>query len=409
MWQAKQLTQDINAAKAPQQLLTLLQQHDLNHIHISAAYICAEKQCRGVQSQSAAMQQLLRHLHQLAETQQQQCGARQLANIMWSCGRLRYPATVQLLLPELLQSSKLQLAEPQAVSNTLWAAATLGMQYGDRQQLVQHLVRMLPQASPQAVSNSLWAAATMGVQLSRSVVQQLVQHFLLELPQAKHQHVSNTLLAVATTGLQMPSHQLDQLLTHLQAQQSRCQPQAVANSVWACGRMQYAPLQLLSALEHEPVLLTGMVAAAVPQGLANMAWACGELGYKGKLLPGVLLQQAVQLLQGSKAGSFTAQGMCNLCWCAAVLDQQQYVPQMLQLAAACKHTWGTAVGENICQLYHVHLWLLDSQLPAPGQGLLGVLSQQQQCSSARTAGSSSWQRAQQSPKPQTRTDWCLQL
>jgi hypothetical protein len=35
------------------------------------------------------------------------------------------------------------------------------------------------------------------------------------------------------------------------------------------------------------------------------------------------------------------------------------------------------VDENERQLYQVHLWLLDSDLPAPGQGLSGVLSQQQ--------------------------------
>jgi hypothetical protein len=39
MQQAKQLTQNIQSAQTPQQLLSLLQQHaaDLNHVHISAA------------------------------------------------------------------------------------------------------------------------------------------------------------------------------------------------------------------------------------------------------------------------------------------------------------------------------------------------------------------------------------
>jgi hypothetical protein len=383
--QSKQRTKDIQAAQTPQLLLHLLQQHaaDLDHINISAACTSTVQLCssRGVppQQQSAAMQQLLRHLHQLAETQQQQCGARQLANIMWSCGRLRCPATVQLLLPELLQSGKLQLAEPQEVSNTLWAAATLGVQLaeGDVQQLVQHFAQVLPKAKPQEVSNTLWAATTLGVQLADGDLQQLVMHLTQVLPDAKPQAVSNTLLAVATMGLQVPAHQLDEMLTHLQAQLPRCKPQ-LANSVWACGRMQYAPLQLLAALEQQPVDLKAFLAAEVLQGLANMAWACGQLGYRGKLLPGMLLQQAVQLLQDSKTCSnLNMPSLCNLCWCAAVLDLQQYVPQVLQLAAACKHMWGTAVGEDFRQLYHVHLWLLDSQLPAPGQGLLGVLSKQQ--------------------------------
>jgi hypothetical protein len=56
----------------PQKLLSLLQQRtaDLNDIHVSAAYTSAVKLCsRGVVSrqQSEAVQELLRHLHQLAE------------------------------------------------------------------------------------------------------------------------------------------------------------------------------------------------------------------------------------------------------------------------------------------------------------------------------------------------------
>jgi hypothetical protein len=50
---------------------------------------------------------------------------------------------------------------------------------------------------------------------------------------------------------------------------------------------------------------------------------------------------------------------------------------VLQLAAAVNQVWGSVVDENERQLYQVHLWLLDSGLPAPDQGLSGVLSQTQ--------------------------------
>jgi hypothetical protein len=129
--QAKQLTQDIKGSHTPQHLLGLLQQHaaDLNHIHISAAYTCAVKIFNnGVDEslqQPGAMQQLLQHLHQLAE-QQQQCGTRQLASIMWACGHLRYPATVQLLLPEFMQ--KKQQSSSQDVASTLDSCCHPGYQ-----------------------------------------------------------------------------------------------------------------------------------------------------------------------------------------------------------------------------------------------------------------------------------------
>jgi hypothetical protein len=37
----------------------------------------------------------------------------------------------------------------------------------------------------------------------------------------------------------------------------------------------------------------------------------------------------------------------------------------------------STTSEELQQLHQVHLWLLDSQLPAPGQGLSDVLTQQQ--------------------------------
>jgi hypothetical protein len=381
-----QLTNRTKGTVTPGQLLALLQQHsaDFDHINVSAAFTHAKKLCRtGVppEQQPAAVQQLLQHLHQLAEQlQQQQCGARELANIMSSCGHLRLKSSVELLLPEFLQDSKLQQAQPQAVSNTLWSVATLDMQPSTSVvlQLVQHFRRKLPQAEPQHVSNTLWAVDTLGTRLPESDVQQLVQHFIQVLPQAKPQEVPDTLGAVARMGHTLPADQLEQFLAYSRQQLHRYKPQALAETLWACGRMHYAPLQLLSALEQQPQLLTALLAAAGPQGLANMALACGQLGYRGKLLPGALLQQAVQLqLRNSRTHSLNMQDVCNLSWSAAVLDMQQNVPQVLQLVPACSELWDTADEEGWRQLYQVHLWLLDRQLPAPGQGLSRVLSPQQ--------------------------------
>jgi hypothetical protein len=91
----------------------------------------------------------------------------------------------------------------------------------------------------------------------------------------------------------------------------------------------------------------------------------------------MLLQQAVKL-QAGKGNRLTLQHICNLCWAVAVLDLQQCVPQVLQLAGATAGLWTNPVAEkDLQQLYQVQLWLQDSQLPAPGQGLSGVLSPQQ--------------------------------
>jgi hypothetical protein len=286
------------------------------------------------------VQQLLSQLHQLATRLQQQCRARELANIIWACGRLPDIQTYELLLPVFLQPGNLQQADPQAVSNVLLAAEALQLQPTDQQLqlLLRRFLRVLPQAKPQEVSNTLWAVASLQLRVPPQQLQQMQQHFVKVLPRAKPQEVSNTLLA--------------------------------------CGKLRYSPQQLLSALDQDPEQLHTLVAASTEQGLANMAWACGQLGHKGRLLPGVLLQQAVKLQAGTP-GSLTSQGRINPCWAAAVLDLQQCVPQVLQLVGVTGRSWGNMAAEDLRQLYQVHLWLMDSQLPAPNQGLSDVLSQQQ--------------------------------
>jgi uncharacterized protein (DUF1499 family) len=322
------------------------------------------------------VQRLVQQLiHVLPEAKPQE-----VSNTMWAAATLKVQLTdgvVQRLVQHFLQA--LPQANPQNISNTLWALATLNVQLSQSvvKQLVQQLVQVLPQASPQNVSNTLWALATLNVQLSESVVKQLVQHLVQVLPQANPQDVANTLWALAILNVQLSEGLVQQLLKQLVQVLPQASPQAVANTLWACGRMQVAPLKLLSTLEQHPVQVHNLLAAAGPQNVANMAWACGHLGYKGKLLPVVLLQQAVQSQQDSNRGICNLQELCNLCWSASVLDLQQCVPQVLQLAAVCQLGWANAAGEGCCQLYQVHLWLLDSQLPTPGQGLLGVLSQQQ--------------------------------
>ena len=419
------LTAWLKRATSPEQLLQLVQQHaaDLNHIHLSAAYTQAVEVCgrgaAGAQQQTAStvQQPLLSELHQLSVRLQQQCEARQLSNIIWSCGRLCSPATGQLLLPVFLHACSVRQPVPQDVSNVLWAAADLQLQLtaDELQQLITFFAAVLPDASLQAVSNTLWAVASKGQQVPPPQLQQLLGRFLAVLPAANPQDLSNTLWAVAAMGQQVPQQQLRQLLGRFIVVLPDATPQAVSNTLWAvaamgqqlpsaqlqkvlaafdtmlpaansqnlsnllwaCGKMKYIPTQLLQALQQHPQQLQQLITAAEPQALANIAWACGELGHTGQLLPGALLQQAGKFVQDGCTGSFKPQELCNLCWSAAVLDLQQCVPQVLQLAAAASQLVSTASDAELQQLHQVHLWLLDSQLPSPGQGLSGCLTQQQ--------------------------------
>jgi hypothetical protein len=215
----------------------------------------------------------------------------------------------------------------------------------------------------------------MGQQVAPQQLQQLLERFAAVLADAKPQEVSNTLWAVAEMG-QQPPQQLPMMVTAFEQLLRDAKPQEASNLLWACGKMQYVPLPLLQCLQQQHCQqLQQLLAAGKPQDLATMAWACGQLGYKGQLLPGALLQQAVR--QDGGTGSFTPQELCNLCWSAAVLDLQQCVHHVRQLAAAASKLFSITSDEELQQLHQVHLWLLDSQLPAPGQGLLGVLTPQQ--------------------------------
>jgi hypothetical protein len=146
-----QCTRDIKATQTPGELSTVLQQRaaDMNHISLSAAYNKASRLCPSQvlpEQQAQEVQQLLQVLHQLAGQLQQQCGPRELANTMRSCSRLRSADTVKQLLPEFLQDSKLQQANPQDVADTLRAVADLDLQLKQEegQQLLQRSQRPSP-------------------------------------------------------------------------------------------------------------------------------------------------------------------------------------------------------------------------------------------------------------------------
>jgi hypothetical protein len=242
-------------------------------------------------------------------------------------------------------------------------------------QLRQLVAQLQQQCGVRALATIMWACGRL---CDVDTYTMLLPVFLRpsSLQQANPQDISDVLLAAATLQLQPTGEQLQLLMQRSIEVLLHASPQAVSNKAWAFGKLQYNPQELLSALEQRPGQVQALLAAATPQDLANMAWAYGQLGCKGGQLPGVLLQQAVKL-QASKGARLNLQDISNLCWGAVVLGLQQYVPQVLQLAGASGRLWSERLPEHLRQLYQVHLWLLDNQLPAPCQGLSGVMSPQQ--------------------------------
>jgi hypothetical protein len=293
----------------------------------------------------------------------------------------------------------LQQADPQHVSNTLWAVAKMGQQVpaGQLQQLLDANVGMLHEVKPQGVSNTLWAVATMGQQVPAGQLQQLLDAIVDMLQQAMPQAVSNTLWAVATMGQQVPARQLQQLLDALLQQLQRATQQEIGNTLWACAKQRYLPQQLLTAPGVVELLCAGNA-----QDLASAAWACGQLGHRDGLLIAALLAEVQQRLAAGAvhdSNNFNSQDLCNTCWAAAVLDLQHHASQVLHIAQACSGVWISTTAEEHLQLWRVHTWLLDFQL-AGGQGLQGSLTEQQlqQCSAA-------WEQQMQDTARQRVTDF----
>jgi hypothetical protein len=350
----------------------------------------------GQQVPARQLQQLLDALVDM----RQQAKPQAVSNTLWAVATMgqQVPAVqLQQLLDAVVDMR--QQANAQNLSNTLWAVATMGQQVPavQLQQLLDAVVDMRQQANAQNLSNTLWAVATMGQQVPAEQVQQLLGALVDVRHKTKPQDVSNTLWAVATMGQQLPAAQLQQLLGALRKQLQRAMPQHIANTLWACAKQQYLPQQLLTA----PGVVEPLRAGSA-QNLANAAWACGQLGHGDGLLVAALLAEVQQRLASGAvhdSNKFTSQGLCNLCWAAAVLDLQQQASQLQQLAHACSSIWSSTATENHQQLWQVHTWLLDFQL-AGGQGLQGSLTEQQlqQCRAA-------WEQQMQDTARQRVTDF----
>ncbi|KAI8475360.1 MAG: hypothetical protein J3K34DRAFT_484527 [Monoraphidium minutum] len=474
------LTSHIKAAADLAALERLEAQHGgaFNYIHAAAAFTQAAHLAAPGAPPRAAWPLLLRRLWRRLQPQLSQCGPQALANTVWACGKLGFAeaplldaclarlcgaapeARPQALANALYAAALLwdsgfrvdeqqarQLvaalverrheAKPQDVSNTLWAAATMGLPLPEQQarRLVAALVERRQEAKPQALSNMLWAVATMGLPLPEQLVWQLVVALVERRQEAVPQNISNTLWAAATMGLPLPEQSWERLLAALAAKAPQAAPQEVANALWAAAKRKAEPgaaaaregsvtaveaalMQLAAAVSKEQVACysaqgvsnslwalselrlrppgpTTLLAEAAlqrapamaPQDLSNTALALARLGVDDARLFAALASAAAQHQQ-----QLGAQDISNLAWAAAVADQRQLSGAVAALCGqlAGSSCWGSAVPEHHWQLWQVHLWLRDGQPTVgaggdgSGGGLAGALSaaQLQQCAAA---------------------------
>ncbi|KAI8475175.1 MAG: hypothetical protein J3K34DRAFT_517616 [Monoraphidium minutum] len=313
-----------------------------NFIHTAAAFTRAGHlaAARGAR-RSAGFHPLLQRLWQRLQPQLGECGPRQLANIVWACSKAGF-AEASLLDACMAQlCSSAAEAEPQNLSNAIYAAALLrdsGHKVDERQaqQLVVALVQKRQEAIPQDVSNVLWAAASMGLPLPEQQAQQLVAALVQKRREALPQHLANTLWAAATMGLPLPEQQAQQLVAALLQKQQAAATQHLANALWAAASMRL-PLPEQQAQQLVAALVQKRQDATL-QHISNTLWAAATMGLP---LPEQSWEQLLAAL-AAKAQQAGPQDVSNALWAVA--------KRKADLTAAAGEGGVTAVEAALLQL-----------------------------------------------------------
>jgi hypothetical protein len=317
-------TEDIRSAANPEQLLQALQQHaaSLDAFNINAAFSTAAKLRHGRilhgRSPGPAVRALLSTLLQCADRLQDTTAfvpASQLAAVIYACGQMKLPESIEQLLPQLLQQDRLRhantrhisnvmhavaksgaaLTEPQQqqlldafcaqvsaanaqdVSNLLWALAVTQKHVSadHLQQLAERSGQVLCCASAQAVSTSFWALTKLQHAVSQEHVDQHMARFLQLVSSASAQDISNMLTAVASTGHFLQPQDLHAILQAFVQILHTASAQSVKDVLAAVATMgqQMRPRQLQACLGR----FARLAPHAAPQGISMVLWALAKL------------------------------------------------------------------------------------------------------------------------------------
>jgi hypothetical protein len=293
-----------------------------------------------------------------------------ISNALWGCAKLQIAAdgpALDSLLQAMSRPAMLEAATSQGLSNTLWAAAELQqhcrwqpkVQPRVWQRLLgeQQLRRIADKDTPQGVSNALLSLAWLAMPARPSAAATISQHFAQE------------------CALQLLEGQVAEDLRLWYGVD-------VANGMWACAKLELVHKPFFDkAAAASPKWLPEAIAADVRQ----VAWACEVLRLQDISLVGgavkranLLLEQQQQQQHGMRVQGFDALGLVAVVSHAvAALDMQQLAADVKALVASSQRIVNyDAKSGKIGKLWEVHSWLVQQQL-LDGQGLAGLLSEQQ--------------------------------
>ena len=254
-----------------------------------------------------------------------------LSNCLWAAASLDRLADSHLctaLLQTTLKSAgRLQ---PQSVSNTMWAIATARVAIDSETQgtLLQAAQRTAPNMNGQSVSNVMWAAASLQMPLSSDVCSALLQAAQRTAAQMAPQSLSMILWAFATAGIVAPDSVQNALLQAVSCAAPRMSPQSVANILWAMATGDMVITDsvrqpLLAAVQRNAHLMTS-------HSLANTLWSLATLNIHVQQS----LASALHAAAASKAAHMNQQEVANTLWALSFLQACQGTACPVALSAA---------------------------------------------------------------------------
>ena len=189
---------------------------------------------------------------------------------------------VQLLVETFV--IKLQEASPVAIGSTVWGLAAIGQQVPAEQLqlLLERMVEALGDSGyEQAVSNTFWGLATMGVeQLPASQLGQLVACFSSNLAAANGEQIAVVLWGVWTLTSDWAPEARWEFVSDFTGEVAKLPAATIAATIWEYGKLNHA---FLPAAKLEQLLegLISKIADAEPQDLANAAWGVAKVAKQG--------------------------------------------------------------------------------------------------------------------------------
>jgi len=333
------LSGEITKLKNKQNMSGLLDLYEhntqqLNAIHLANIYGALAKEVRGSDNveklkNDDKFKNMLESTIDKLQNTPNHFGVRAIATITHSLGKLKI--SDQIFFNEIvrLRERIAEEGEPQALSNIVWACATVGHESAELFEAVAGQHKLIAGTGDvQHLSNITWAFAKLDCKAEALFGTVAGQHERIA-KEGKVQEWSNICWAFAKLECKANA---DELFHSVAAQHKRIakngKVQELSNICWAFAKLECnADAEALFravAAQYERITGSGNV-----QNLSNIVWACATLGYKSEEL---LKAVAAQHERIAKEGNL--QALSNIVWACATLG---YKSEELLKAVASQH------------------------------------------------------------------------